>query len=122
MSWCIAGSVEIIRWAKSKGWRVTAEVTPHHLLLTDALAVSYDPVYKVNPPLRTQADVEAKEGAVAVGAPRKLPIETVPSATTVAIPLICTNVVAGVVWVAVAAQARCATPRGPALSPMPCAI
>ena len=47
-----AGSVEIIRWAKSKGWRVTAEVTPHHLLLTDELAAGYDPVYKVNPPLR----------------------------------------------------------------------
>jgi dihydroorotase len=54
-----AGSVEIIRWAKSKGWRVTAEVTPHHLLLTDVLAASYDPVYKVNPPLRTNADVDA---------------------------------------------------------------
>ena len=50
-----AGSVEIIRWAKSKGWRVTAEVTPHHLLLTDELVASYDPVYKVNPPLRTAA-------------------------------------------------------------------
>ncbi|MFF5227640.1 dihydroorotase [Dactylosporangium sp. NPDC000521] len=54
-----AGSVELIRWAKSKGWRVTAEVTPHHLLLTEDLAVDYDPVYKVNPPLRTQADVLA---------------------------------------------------------------
>ena len=48
-----AGSVEIIRWAKAKGWDVTAEVTPHHLLLTDELARTYDPVYKVNPPLRT---------------------------------------------------------------------
>jgi dihydroorotase len=38
-----AGSVEIIRWAKGKGWQVTAEVTPHHLLLTDDLAASYDP-------------------------------------------------------------------------------
>ena len=54
-----AGSVELIRWAKSKGWRVTAEVTPHHLLLTEDLAVDYDPVYKVNPPLRTEADVLA---------------------------------------------------------------
>ena len=52
-----AGSAEIIRWAKSKGWPVTAEVTPHHLLLTDELAVGYDPVFKVNPPLRTAADV-----------------------------------------------------------------
>jgi dihydroorotase len=62
-----AGSVEIIRWAKSKGWRVTAEVTPHHLLLTDDLAVSYDPVYKVNPPLRTLADVEALRAGLADG-------------------------------------------------------
>jgi dihydroorotase len=62
-----AGSVEIIRWAKSKGWRVTAEVTPHHLLLTDDLAASYDPVFKVNPPLRTRADVEALRTALADG-------------------------------------------------------
>jgi len=62
-----AGSVEIIRWAKSKGWRVTAEVTPHHLLLTDELAASYDPVYKVNPPLRTAADVTALRQALADG-------------------------------------------------------
>ncbi|MBO9556555.1 dihydroorotase [Cellulomonas sp.] len=54
-----AGSVEIIRWAKSRGIDVTAEVTPHHLILTDELARGYDPVYKVNPPLRTQRDVEA---------------------------------------------------------------
>jgi dihydroorotase len=62
-----AGSVEIIRWAKAKGWRVTAEVTPHHLLLTDELATGYDPVYKVNPPLRTQADVEALRAGLADG-------------------------------------------------------
>jgi dihydroorotase len=62
-----AGSVEIIRWAKSKGWLVTAEVTPHHLLLTDDLAESYDPVYKVNPPLRTQADVDALRQGLADG-------------------------------------------------------
>jgi dihydroorotase len=54
-----AGSVELIRWAKSKGWRVTAEVTPHHLVLTDELAADYDPVFKVNPPLRTRTDVDA---------------------------------------------------------------
>ena len=54
-----AGSVEIVRWAKSRGIDVTAEVTPHHLVLTDDLAETYDPVYKVNPPLRTAADVEA---------------------------------------------------------------
>jgi dihydroorotase len=62
-----AGSVEIIRWAKSKGWRVTAEVTPHHLLLTDELAEGYDPVYKVNPPLRTAADVAALRSGLADG-------------------------------------------------------
>ncbi|MFJ1795454.1 dihydroorotase [Kitasatospora griseola] len=62
-----AGSVEIVRWAKGKGWNVTAEVTPHHLLLTDELVRSYDPVYKVNPPLRTAADVEALRGALADG-------------------------------------------------------
>jgi dihydroorotase len=62
-----AGSVEIIRWAKSKGWPVTAEVTPHHLLLTDELAVNYDPVFKVNPPLRTAADVAELRRALADG-------------------------------------------------------
>ncbi|WP_055588802.1 dihydroorotase [Peterkaempfera griseoplana] len=62
-----AGSVEIIRWAKAKGWDVTAEVTPHHLLLTDELVRSYDPVYKVNPPLRTEADVMALREALADG-------------------------------------------------------
>jgi len=54
-----AGSVDIVRWAKSRGIDVTAEVTPHHLILTDELARSYDPRYKVNPPLRTAEDVEA---------------------------------------------------------------
>ncbi len=62
-----AGSVEIIRWAKSKGWRVTAEVTPHHLLLTDELAAGYDPVFKVNPPLRTADDVAALRAGLADG-------------------------------------------------------
>ncbi|MFE0424158.1 dihydroorotase, partial [Streptomyces sp. NPDC058953] len=62
-----AGSVEIIRWAKSKGWDVTAEVTPHHLLLTDELVRTYDPVYKVNPPLRTATDVMALREALADG-------------------------------------------------------
>jgi dihydroorotase len=62
-----AGAVELIRWAKSKGWDVTAEVTPHHLLLTDDLATSYDPVFKVNPPLRTDADVAAVKQGLADG-------------------------------------------------------
>ncbi len=62
-----AGSVEILRWAKLRGIAVTAEVTPHHLLLTDASAHSYDPVFKVNPPLRTNADVAALRAALADG-------------------------------------------------------
>src|SRR5699024_10971460 len=62
-----AGSVEIIRWAKSRGITVTAEVTPHHLMLTDELVRGYDPIYKVNPPLRTQKDVDALREAVADG-------------------------------------------------------
>jgi dihydroorotase len=62
-----AGSVEILRWARAKGWRVTAEVSPHHLLLTEDLAAGYDPVYKVNPPLRTAEDVEALRAGLADG-------------------------------------------------------
>lgn len=62
-----AGSVEIIRWAKDRGVAVTAEVTPHHLMLTDELVASYDPVYKVNPPLRTRHDVEALRQGLAEG-------------------------------------------------------
>jgi len=60
-----AGGVELIRWAKARGIAVTAEVTPHHLLLTDDLVENYDPIYKVNPPLRTEKDVMAlREGLV----------------------------------------------------------
>jgi len=62
-----AGSVEIVRWAKSRGIDVTAEVTPHHLVLTDELARGYDPLFKVNPPLRTQADVDAVRDGLADG-------------------------------------------------------
>jgi dihydroorotase len=62
-----AGSVEIVRWAKSRGIDVTAEVTPHHLVLTDELARTYDPTYKVNPPLRTAKDVEAVREGLADG-------------------------------------------------------
>lgn len=62
-----AGGVELIRWAKARGINVTAEVTPHHLLLTDDLAESYDPVYKVNPPLRNKRDVEALREGLADG-------------------------------------------------------
>lgn len=63
-----AGSVAVIAAAKARGTTVTAEVTPHHLLLTDDLAEDYDPVFKVNPPLRTQADVDAVRAGLADGA------------------------------------------------------
>ncbi len=62
-----AGSVEVLRQAKARGVRVTAEVTPHHLLLTDELAATYDPVFKVNPPLRTAGDVRALRDALIEG-------------------------------------------------------
>jgi dihydroorotase len=62
-----AGSVEVIRWAKQRGIAVTAEVTPHHLLLTCDLLDSYDPVYKVNPPLRPDDDVAALRAGLADG-------------------------------------------------------
>jgi len=57
----------LIRWAKDKGWDVTAEVTPHHLLLTDDLAATYDAVFKVNPPLRENADIAAVKLGLADG-------------------------------------------------------
>lgn len=62
-----AGGVELVRWAKQRGIQVTAEVTPHHLLLTDDLVENYDPIYKVNPPLRTQKDVMALREGLAEG-------------------------------------------------------
>lgn len=61
------GSVEIVRWAKDRGIYVTAEATPHHLLLTHESARSYDPLFKVNPPLRTQDDVDALRTGLADG-------------------------------------------------------
>jgi len=62
-----AGSVELIRQAKAEGLPVTAEATPHHLLLTDAACMSFDPNYKVNPPIRGAEDVEALRAGVADG-------------------------------------------------------
>ena len=62
-----AGAVELVRWAKNRGIAVTAEVTPHHLLLTDELARGYDARYKVNPPLRTAEDVQAVREGLADG-------------------------------------------------------
>jgi dihydroorotase len=62
-----AGTVEVLRWAKARGIAVTAEVTPHHLLLTCDLLAGYDPVFKVNPPLRPSTDVMALREALADG-------------------------------------------------------
>ena len=62
-----AGSVDIVRWAKARGIAITAEVTPHHLLLTEELARSYDARFKVNPPLRRDEDVLALRAALADG-------------------------------------------------------
>lgn len=62
-----AGSVDVIRWAKARGIDVTAEVTPHHLLLTEQLASGYDARFKVNPPLRRDEDVLALRAALADG-------------------------------------------------------
>jgi dihydroorotase len=62
-----AGTVEVLRWAKARGIAVTAEVTPHHLLLTCDLLEGYDPVYKVNPPLRPAEDVQALRAGLADG-------------------------------------------------------
>lgn len=62
-----AGSVEVVEWAKKRGIAVTAEVTPHHLLLTEDLVAGYDPLYKVNPPLRRAEDTLALRDALARG-------------------------------------------------------
>jgi dihydroorotase len=62
-----AGAAELVRAAKARGIRVTAEVTPHHLDLVDSVVESYDPVFKVNPPVRTARDVAALRAALADG-------------------------------------------------------
>ena len=62
-----AGSVDLVRWGKAQGVDITAEATPHHLLLTEQLAATYDPLYKVNPPLRRAEDVEAVREGLADG-------------------------------------------------------
>lgn len=62
-----AGSVDLIRWAKARGIDVTAEVTPHHLLLTDESVAGYDSRFKVNPPLRRAEDVLALRAGLADG-------------------------------------------------------
>ena len=62
-----AGAAELLRWAKEQGIEVSAEVTPHHLLLDDERLATYDPVNKVNPPLRTAADAKVLREALADG-------------------------------------------------------
>lgn len=61
------GSVDLVRRAKAEGVAVTAEAAPHHLVLTDAACASYDPTFKVNPPLRTDADVAALRAGLVDG-------------------------------------------------------
>jgi dihydroorotase len=62
-----AETVDVIRWAKARDINVTAEVTPHHLMLTTSEVLGYDPTYKVNPPLRPNEHVEAVREALADG-------------------------------------------------------
>ncbi|MCP2159173.1 dihydroorotase [Williamsia serinedens] len=62
-----AGTVELLRWAKAQGIAITAEVTPHHLFLDDSRLATYDPVNKVNPPLRESSDCAALRAALAEG-------------------------------------------------------
>jgi dihydroorotase len=62
-----AGSVELVRAAKAGGVAVTAEAAPHHFTLTDELLAGFDPVFKVNPPLRTAADIAAIKAGLADG-------------------------------------------------------
>ncbi len=62
-----AGTVELLKWAKAQGISITAEVTPHHLLLDDSRLETYDPVNKVNPPLREASDALALRAALAEG-------------------------------------------------------
>ncbi|MDQ1361279.1 MAG: dihydroorotase, partial [Acidimicrobiaceae bacterium] len=63
-----AASIDLVRRAKADGLAVTAEAAPHHFTLTDAEAAGYDPVFKVNPPLRPQSDVDAVRAGLADGA------------------------------------------------------
>jgi dihydroorotase len=76
-----AGSAEIVRRAKADGLPVTAEVTPHHLVLTDAAVATYDTAFKVNPPLRTDADVQALREALVDGTIDAVATDHAPHAT-----------------------------------------
>ena len=76
-----AHTIAVLRAAKAAGVRVTAEVTPHHLLLTDAALRDYDPVHKVNPPLRTGDDTAAMRAALAEGVIDVVATDHAPHAT-----------------------------------------
>lgn len=76
-----AEGVEVLRWAKARGIAVTAEVTPHHLLLGTEELVDYDTVYKVNPPLRTSEHIEALRAALADGTIDAVATDHAPHAT-----------------------------------------
>ncbi|MEK7865295.1 MAG: dihydroorotase, partial [Planctomycetota bacterium] len=77
----VAGTVELVRAGKGKGVRVTAEATPHHFTLTDECVRDYDPVYKMNPPLRTKADVDAVRQGLADGSIDVIATDHAPHAT-----------------------------------------
>ncbi len=77
----VAGTVELVRAGKGKGVRVTAEATPHHFTLTDECVRGYDPVYKMNPPLRTKADVDAVKQGLADGSIDVIATDHAPHAT-----------------------------------------
>ncbi len=77
----VAGTVDLVRAGKGKGVRVTAEATPHHFTLTDECVRGYDPVYKMNPPLRTQADVDAVRKGLADGTIDVIATDHAPHAT-----------------------------------------
>lgn len=76
-----AEGVDVIRWAKARGVRVTAEVTPHHLLLGTGELVGYDTTFKVNPPLRTDEHIEAVRAALADGTIDAVATDHAPHAT-----------------------------------------
>jgi len=75
-----AGSVAMVRAARAAGLAVTAEATPHHFTLTDECCASFDPVFKVNPPLRTGADVIAVKAGLADGALNAIATDHAPHA------------------------------------------
>ncbi len=76
-----AGAIELVRAAKARGVRVTAEAAPHHFTLTDAACESFDPRFKVNPPLRTAHDVAAVKAGLADATMQMVPSDDAPRPT-----------------------------------------